>query len=325
MSIIIAYNQICTQNAVFLNFIIYIKKEKARFRLFCTVLGRMSYLQEINSNSNGVELMDVMISPSNEKERMICWEAEFSSQFPVNRSNQRDGKTILNVNTPHEGYTIETRIKESKMQGKSYLYSGENILVAELNFKDGIANGPCKLYDISGKLFFDGYYYNGYRSGEGKEYDREGNVVYDGYFNNGKRLLNLVRLNEMEGYWKEYDNNGILLSISERNIVTGEKEGICYYYENGEINRIVNCNEGKESGYSGYLKLYDEPHKLWVEGFVSNGIRHGECEEYNGSGDIVFEGFYDNGKKLRTEKMKEKRGYWKEYDEQETGSFSSYL
>ena len=277
----------------------------------------MSNLQKMNSNSNGVELMDVVISPSDEKERMICWEAEFSSQFPVSLSNQRDGKTILNVNTPHEGYTIETQIKESKMQGKSYLYSGENILVAELNFEGGIADGPCKLYDTAGNLFFEGFFQNGYRSGGGKEYDREGNVVYDGYFKNGKRLLNLVRLNEMEGYWKEYDKNGLLLSISERNIVTGEKEGICYYYKNGEISRVVNCSEGKESEYSGYLKLYDEPHKLWFEGQYYNGIFHGDVQQDASSGDTAFEGFYDNGKILRTEKMKEKRGYRKEYDEQD--------
>ena len=141
--------------------------------------------------------------------------------------------------------------------------------------------------------------------------------MYDGYFKNGKRLLNLVRLNEMEGYWKEYDKNGLLLSISERNIVTGEKEGICYYYKNGEISRVVNCSEGKESEYSGYLKLYDEPRKLWFEGQYYNGIFHGDVQQDASSGDTAFEGFYDNGKILRTEKMKEKRGYRKEYDKQD--------
>ena len=67
---------------------------------------------------------------------------------------------------------------------------------------------------------------------------------------------------------------------------------------------------------NGYIKLYDEPHKKWFEGIIENGICCGECKEYDESGNIVFRGFYDNGKKLRIEMMKERKGYQKEYDEQ---------
>ena len=64
--------------------------------------------------------------------------------------------------------------------------------------------------------------------------------------------MNLFKLSEMEGYWKEYDENGKLLNISKRKKETGEKEGICYYYnENGEISHIVNCKEDKEIEYNG--------------------------------------------------------------------------
>ena len=64
-------------------------------------------------------------------------------------------------------------------------------------------------------------------------------------------------------------------------------------YENGRISHIVEVYEGTEIEYCGYLELYDEPNKVW------------------------FEGYYDNGKKLRIEKMNDKRGYQKEFDEED--------
>ena len=177
------------------------------------------------NGTSGVELVDVVINPSVDKERSSCWEQSFSSQFPTGSMIERDGINIVQVNFPHEGYTIETHIIRNKMQGQSSLYSNEDLLIAELNFEDGIANGPCRLYDTSNYLFFEGYFKNGYRSGKGKEFDRAGNVLFDGYFYMGKRLY-IFPLKEMEGYWKEYDENSKLLNISKRNKETGEKEGI---------------------------------------------------------------------------------------------------
>ena len=253
----------------------------------------MSNIQKPSYHSNGVELSHVVINPSIYTNQHICWEADFSSQYPVSSIIHQDGAAVLNVGSPHEGYTIETHVKDNKMYGKSSLFSKDNILVAELNFEAGIANGSCTLFDSAGNLFFDGYFSNGYRSGIGKEFDNAGNIIYDGCFKNGKRYMNLVRLDEMEGYWKEYNENGTLLNISQINIETGEKEGICYYYENGKISHIVEVYEGTEIEYCGYLELYDEPNKVW------------------------FEGYYDNGKKLRIEKMNDRKGYQKEFDEED--------
>ena len=109
--------------------------------------------------------------------------------------------------------------------------------------------------------------YNGYC----KIYDEPHKTWFEGFMNNGKRRMNLIRLNEMSGYWKEYDEKGTLLSISERNDRNGEKEGICYYYDTrGNINSMAEAQEGKEVEYNGYCKLYDEAHKVWLEGLVKN-------------------------------------------------------
>ena len=267
--------------------------------------------------SSEVELLNIVINPSVDKERSSCWEECFSSQFPTGSMIEKNGKYIVQVGAPHEGYTIETHLLNNKIHGKSNLYSNEDLLMAELTFEEGVAEGPCTLYDTASYVFFKGYFKNGYRSGKGKEYDREGNVIFDGYFSLGKRLF-INRLNEMSGYWKEYDEKGKLLNISTRNAESGEKEGICYYYnENGNMSHIVEVKEGIENEYNGYCKLYDEPHKTWFEGFVENGIRHGKGKEYDSLKNEVTEVFFDDGKKLKIEIDNKMKGYRKEYDEQD--------
>ena len=252
----------------------------------------MSKTTKPKSESSGVGLIDIVINPSVDAERNHCWEMNFSSQFPVSSMVERGGITTVQVGYPHVGYSIETQVVNNKMQGKSTLCSNEDVLVAELNFEAGIAEGPCKLYDSSGYLFFEGRFRNGYRSGKGKEYDQEGNVSFEGFFFMGKRI-HVDMLNEMSGYWKEYDESGKLMSISKRDCENGEKEGICYYYDkNGNISRIVKAVEGAEYKYNGYCKIYDEPHKSWFEGFVKNGKR-----------------------RMNLIRLNEMSGYWKEYDE----------
>ena len=252
----------------------------------------MPTITKSKNGQNETGLIDIVINPSVDEERGRCWELDFSSQFPVSSIVEKDEITTVQVGFPHEGYSIETRLVNNKMQGESTLCSNEDILVAELHFEGGIAEGPCKLYDSSGYLFFEGRFHNGYRSGKGKEYNQEGNVIFEGYYSMGKRI-HVDMLNEMDGYWKEYDEKGKLLSISKRNYDSGEKEGICYYYDTkGNINRIMEVEEGKEVEYNGYCKIYDEPHKVWFEGFVKNGKR-----------------------RLNLIRLSEMDGYWKEYDE----------
>ena len=255
----------------------------------------MPTITKSKNGQNETGLIDIVINPSVDEERGRCWELNFASQFPVSSIVEKDEITIVQVGFPHEGYSIETQLVNNKIQGESTLCSNEDVLVAELNFEGGIAEGPCKLYDSSGYLFFEGRFHNGYRSGKGKEYNQEGNVIFEGYYSMGKRI-HVDMLNEMDGYWKEYDEKGKLLSISKRDYDSGEKEGICYYYDTkGNINRITEVQEGVENEYNGYCKIYDEPHKEWFEGFVKNGKR-----------------------RLNLIRLSEMDGYWKENDENGT-------
>ena len=90
-----------------------------------------------------------------------------------------DGEVVLEVDSPHKGYSIQTVMENGKMTGKGSIFNQDHIKIASLVFVDGIANGDCKLYDENGMLFFEGCFVNGYREGKGKEIDEKGNVIYE--------------------------------------------------------------------------------------------------------------------------------------------------
>ena len=222
------------------------------------------------------------------EERGKCWEFDFSKQFPIAHIDVLDGKAIVAIGAPHLNYQIWTHLKNQKMDGESTLISDKKIIIATLTFVDGIANGPCTLYDKWGSKYFVGSFVNGYRQGRGKEYDEKGNLVYDGCFDEGKRL---VRMAEMSGYWKKYDDSNQLISVCRKDS-NGENDGLCYYYDNnGEISKLSEWYGGIETPYNGYIEIYDEPHSKWIEGY------------------------YENGRFLNMARLSEMDGYWLEYDE----------
>ena len=188
------------------------------------------------------------------------------------------------------------------MNGKSSIYSYRNVLMANLTFVDGVASGPCTIYD-DGYLFFSGYLKNNYREGRGKEYDRNGNLISDGFYSKGKKL-NIKPSKEMgKGYWEEYDENDKLIRICQKDDF-GNYLGFCYYFENDYLDRLTHFENGSNTTYSGLFKLYDEPHKKWFEGYFESGYREGRGKEYDRNGNLISDGFYSKGKKLNIKPQK---------------------
>ena len=236
------------------------------------------------------------------EERGKCWEFDFSKQFPISHIDVRDDKAIVTIGAPHLNYQIWTQIKNQKMDGESTLISDKKITIATLTFVDGIANGPCILYDKWGSKYFVGSFVNGYRQGKGKEYDEKGNLVYEGCYEEGKRL---ERMTEMNGYWKKYDDSNQLIRVCRKDS-NGENNGLCYYYDNqGEISKLSEWHGGNETPYNGYFKIYDEPHSKWIEGYYENGrflnmVRLSEMDGY------LLE--YDEGNHLKSICKKDRNG-----------------
>ena len=170
---------------------------------------------------------------------------------------------------------------------------------ASLTFVDEIANGACTLYDSIGRLYFEGYFVNGYREGRGKEYDENGNVIFDGFFKEGKRM-NIVELKEMKGYWKEMNEDNEVISICKKD-EEGRNEGICYFYSNGEIDRI---SEWKNEEELNVLKRFEGNKMIefvngvkryegeYQDSMIDGYLREGEREEYDIDGQDVMMVFF---------------------------------
>ena len=272
-----------------------------------------------SKNPGLVEIGSIRVDPCIEQQRGECWKDCLSNQFPVTSYETVGHLSVFTVGAPHEGYTIETHLVNNKMNGESRIISDEEIKVAELFFQDGIANGPCTLYDSSGVRFFTGRFVDGYRTGRGKEYDTQGTVVFDGFFRLGKKMK-LFPLNEMKGYWKELasvasddddyasdDDNDYasdddddyserVINISKRDNL-GRKEGICYQFNReGKITRVSKWSEDREVclikqfigdqmiEYENGVKQYEGE---FVDSLVMNYKRHGNGIAYEKNGKAV--------------------------------------
>ena len=286
----------------------------------------------LNMIDGHVELQTIHVDNASESIRCECWKQNVANQFPIKSINNSNGNLVVEVGSPHEGYTIRTTLLNSKLNGKSYIVSNDNVIIAELYFENGIASGPCILYDELGLLFYKGYLENGYRQGRGVEYDEDGNVIFEGFYNRGKKRLNLVQMKK-KGYWEEFDESGNLMNRSQRDEY-GRMDGICYVYNRKkEISRISEWKEGREleilkefkdnvmieytngircyeGEYNNLLRLEYRPNGVGKEygcdgqtliyhGHFIDGVRYGQGIEYRNMR-IYYNGNWINGYKAWT-------------------------
>ena len=196
-------------------------------------------------NPGAIELQEIQVDKACQSMRCQCWTYNITDQFPIKSISEISGNMIVEVGPPHEGYTIETTVINKTINGKSKIISPDKVVIASLVFVDGVACGPCKLYDEMGILYFKGYLENGLRQGRGTEYDENRRIVFDGFFEKGKKRK-IVPMDNFKQYWIEYDENDDIINIGQRD-ENGQLKGKCYFYRNnGEISRISEWDEGNE-------------------------------------------------------------------------------
>ena len=255
------------------------------------------------------------------------WNYCISNQFPISIVEKSDGQNvILMTGHPHQGYTIQTQMRDGKLNGDATIMSPGKITIAIFQYVDNEITGECELYYDSGELFFEGSLKNGFREGFGIEYDKNGNELFIGWFEKGNRKHRWERINGDNKYWAEMDENGKVKSIYQMierkgkggfnnsfftirlyqgNMLSKNKElSLRYRFENEnmiEYKNGVKCFEGtydisKEKKYvrkNG--KEYDETGENVIYcGEHLRGKRHGYGISYN-NGEKKYEGEWVNG------------------------------
>lgn len=95
-----------------------------------------------------------------------------ANQFYIKSIDTSNGEFVVEVGYPHEGYTIQTTLLNSKLNRKSYIISNDNLIIVQLYFDNKVASGLCILFDE-----LDYYYYYYLHSIWIMTIDKEGNRI----------------------------------------------------------------------------------------------------------------------------------------------------
>lgn len=141
--------------------------------------------------------------------------------------------------------TYQVDEKSGKKSGTYKMYSSEEILLEESQYKDDYLHGPRIVYyfDGSGKELEE-IYEEGYLNGPYKGYYRSGTLKYEGYY----------RDHEMDSIWTFYHPNGQVKEkvMYQSNLENGPFEE---YYKNGELKARGTYAGGDNE--DSWLFLYD--------------------------------------------------------------------
>lgn len=153
-----------------------------------------------------------------------------------------------------------------------------------------------------------------------------GQVSSEGYFVDG----------QPEGIWKNYDEQGRLISEGSRKNL--QLHGKWIFYQNGRVLREIHYLNGKKNGTSvyrlpertvyenfvndtlqGLRRTTDTSGVLLQSTFFENGLENGFDKRYNTYGDVVVFTFFKNGMVAfrhavnRRDQAGRKQGEWKDF------------
>ena len=162
----------------------------------------MSTENTISSINNiTVEIAPIQVEPEIKPpllSKKEVWSLFIPEQFPILQVEHNKKSVVLNIGPPHQDYTIETKMKNGKLEGKATLKNPQKKVIATFTYVENEMTGRCKIYYESGKLYFSGYLLKGYRHGLGKEYDSKGNLVFQGYYYSGNKNESIKRMENMK-------------------------------------------------------------------------------------------------------------------------------
>ena len=250
-----------------------------------------------------------------------------SARLLVSITYAADKKNGLKTTYRKGEMTTETYVNDLKQGPTTYYYPDGKVRLV-VNFVDGLENGIARELDTTGRVITYMEYKKGFlvsrerinrtdskglKQGRWKYFYDDYTVKLEGTFKDDKR----------NGYFKEYDENGSLLSVKKfvNDVEQVEVQEIASlklktdYYPDGKVKTVGSYNgdvpEGVRREYSedgkitaGYIFTKG---KLTGEGIVDEeGNKEGAWREYYVNGTLRSVGNYTNGKPV---------GNWKYYYE----------
>lgn len=242
-----------------------------------------------------------------------------------------NGKTTLQINylngkkegirrTIRENEVVEENFSNDVKQGLTIYYYPDGKIMRSINFENGLENGFAREFAQDGTVvtlieYRRGFIIdreninrrdkNGLKQGRWKFFYADGKVKTEGTYRDDKR----------NGYFKEYDDKGILTDISKfvNDVKQEEVPELARldvktdYYPDGKVKTVAsykgNVPEGIRREYNENGQVTDSytyrNGKIIAEGIIDDeGIKDGPWKEYYEDGQLRSEGNYRQGKKI---------------------------
>ena len=220
----------------------------------------------------------------------------------------RNGEGCMMMSCKGEEYRLKVNWKNGLREGRGILMNKKNVIVGEMNFVNDKVNGRVLFRYENGLIRSEGEALNDRYEGEYREYDEEGNEVFRGVIRNGNKIELLLKREGMNGYWKKMNEEKEIEWISEYDSNRIKRSGDCFVFENGLMVResIFDNDEEKElirEWKNGLMNEYEKGVRVYEgewKGSIEEGfVREGKGRELNKRGKIVWEGEYENGKRMK--------------------------
>lgn len=242
-----------------------------------------------------------------------------------------NGKTTLQINylngkkegirrTIRENEVVEENFSNDVKQGLTIYYYPDGKIMRSINFENGLENGFAREFAQDGTVvtlieYRRGFIFdreninrrdkNGLKQGRWKFFYADGKVKTEGTYRDDKR----------NGYFKEYDDKGILTDISKfvNDVKQEEVPELARldvktdYYPDGKVKTVAsykgNVPEGIRREYNENGQVTDSytyrNGKIVAEGIIDDeGVKDGPWKEYYEDGQLRSEGNYRQGKKI---------------------------
>ena len=203
-----------------------------------------------------------------------------------------------------DGYSWNAKLVNGKKEGKITVRDEYGCLSHVLHFKNDKLNGLCEFYDL-GTLIAKRRFINDVEEGWGCEFEL-GEEVRCFLYENGIKKTELMKCDNMKGYWKAVDiSTNQLVSICKYNddYIPVDKGYLfidkhikkVVLFENGKEKRVLKSFEGSE------MIEYDISGNKVYKGNYVNDLskdygREGQGMEFVG-GVLVYAGEWKNGKR----------------------------
>ncbi|MBE0637988.1 MAG: toxin-antitoxin system YwqK family antitoxin [Bacteroidales bacterium] len=214
------------------------------------------------------------------------------------KAGQKEGKRI----TYREGETIEEVFAKDIKQGMTTYYYPDGSVFRTINFVDGLEDGLAKEFGEDGRVALLTTYRKGFLVSRERinrldgENRKQGNWKF--FHGNGLVQLEGRYLNDQKnGYFKEYDQNGKLITASKW--LDGEKQ-----------------EDVEELAKLEVIRDYYPDGKVMIFQTFKNGVPHGIRREFSQDGEITAGSIYENGKRVAegiTGQDGVRNGPWKDF------------